>query len=115
MAQVQVITGIERRRRWSGEQKRAIVAAAFAPGAAVSEIARRADINTGLIYRWRQEFRTPSEGFAEVVMLPGAGDVPAVAAAPVLEVEFADHTRVRIPASTPPDLAAAVVKALAGR
>jgi transposase len=115
MAQVQVITGVERRRRWSGEQKRAIVAAAFAPGAVVSEIARRADINTGLIYRWRQELRAPSEGFAEVVMLPGAGDVPAVAAAPALEVEFADHTRVRIPASTSPELAAAVVAALARR
>ncbi|MTJ82840.1 MAG: transposase [Telmatospirillum sp.] len=32
MAQVHVITGVERRRRWSDDQKRAIVAAAFSPG-----------------------------------------------------------------------------------
>jgi hypothetical protein len=32
MAQVHVLTGPERRRRFSLEQKRAIVAAAFAPG-----------------------------------------------------------------------------------
>src|SRR5277367_5313051 len=33
MASVEVLIGPERRRRWSVEQKRAIVAAAFAPGA----------------------------------------------------------------------------------
>jgi transposase len=32
MARVEVITGPERRRRWSEEQKRAIVAASLAPG-----------------------------------------------------------------------------------
>ncbi|MBK8906747.1 MAG: transposase [Rhodospirillales bacterium] len=32
MARVEVLSGPERRRRWSEEQKRAIVAAAFAPG-----------------------------------------------------------------------------------
>ncbi len=53
MGQIQVITGMERRRRWSDEQKRAIVAAAFAPGAVVSEVARRADIYANQIYRWR--------------------------------------------------------------
>lgn len=115
MAWVQIISGVERRRRWSEEQKRAIVAAAFAPGAMVSEIARRAELNTGLTYGWRQEFHALSGGFAEVVMLPGTGDVPTVAAAPALEVKFADHTRIRIPASTSPELAAAVVATLARR
>ena len=33
MARYQLISGPERRRRWSEEQKRALVAAAFAPGA----------------------------------------------------------------------------------
>jgi transposase len=44
MARVEVITGPERRRRWSAEQKRAIVAESLAPGAVVTEIARRAEI-----------------------------------------------------------------------
>jgi hypothetical protein len=52
MARIEVITGPERRRRWSAEQKRAIVAGSLAPGAAVTEIARRADICAGQLYRW---------------------------------------------------------------
>ena len=55
MAQVHVLTGPERRRRFSLEQKRAIVAAAFAPGAVVSNVARQADVCSSLIYRWRRE------------------------------------------------------------
>ena len=58
MGQVHFITGVERRRRWSDDQKRAIVAAAFAPGAVVSEVARRADVSSGLIYRWRNDLRS---------------------------------------------------------
>lgn len=44
MAQMQLITDIERRCRWSDEQKRAIVAAAFAPGAVVGQVTRQADV-----------------------------------------------------------------------
>ena len=47
MARVEVITGPERRRRWSAEQKRAIVAESLMLGAVVTEIARRADICPG--------------------------------------------------------------------
>jgi len=115
MAQVQIITGVERRRRWSGEQKRAIVAAAFAPGAVVSDVARRADINTGLIYRWRQELLALSGGFAEVVVAPDTADAGGDRYGPVIEVTIGDGTHLRIPPSTPPDLAAAVVTALARR
>jgi transposase len=60
MARYQLITGLERRRAWSAEQKRAIVAAAFAPGAIVAEVARRAEICSGQIYRWRQELGNPA-------------------------------------------------------
>src|SRR5271167_3989528 len=47
MARVEVITGRERRRRWSAEQKRALAVESFASGAVVTEIARRADIGAG--------------------------------------------------------------------
>ena len=49
MARFEVITGAVRRRRWSAEQKRAIVAKSLAPGAVVTEIARRAEIGPGRI------------------------------------------------------------------
>jgi transposase len=120
MARVEVITGPERRRRWSEEQKRAIVAASLAPGAVISEVARRADVGAGQIYRWRKEFGAVTNGFAPVLIAapetvgttaeePGSGIEPAI------EVEFAGKVRVRIPASMPAELAAAVIKALARR
>src|SRR5215207_8966149 len=70
MARFEVITGPERRRRWSEDQKRAIVAESFAPGAVVSDVARRADVSPGQIYRWRQELRAVA-GFAQLLIAPG--------------------------------------------
>jgi transposase len=119
MARVEVITGPERRRRWSEEQKRAIVAASFAPGAVVCEVARRADVSAGQIYRWRQELRAVSAGFAQVLIASAESPDQAThevdCAERAIEVEFAGKARVRIPSSVPPELAAAVVKALARR
>jgi len=138
MAQIHVLTGPERRRRFSLEEKRRLVGAAFAPGAVVSEVARRADVCASLIYRWRRELGQAPGGFAEVIVAPmirGGGDggddlrclsapppVQAarpsgadVVAAPAIEIELAGSSRVRIPASMPPDLAAAVIAALRRR
>jgi len=114
MAQIQVMPGVERRRRWSDDQKRALVAAAFAPGAVVAEVARQADVNTGLIYRWRKELREVSHGFAEVVVSPVSAS-PADRCGAVIEVAIGGNVHMRIPAAAPPELAAAVVKALAHR
>ena len=50
MARVEVITGPERRRRWSDEQKRAIVAASLEPGAVVADVARQAEVDADQIY-----------------------------------------------------------------
>src|SRR5438105_13995954 len=100
MARVEVITGPERRRRWTEEQKQAIVAETMEPGAVVAEVARRAEVGPGQIYRWRQELRGRSDGFAQVMIAaPGkadrqAGDDPGFCAALVIEVDFAcdiDH------------------------
>ena len=113
MARVELITGPERRRRWSEEQKRAIVAESLAPGAVVREVARRADVGAGQIYRWRKELRAVANGFAQVLIAAAEG--PRAVAEPAIEVQFADKVRVRIAASVPAELAAAVTKALARR
>ena len=90
MARVEVITGPERRRRWTDEQKQAIVAETLEPGAVVAEVARRAEVGPGQIYRWRQELRGRSDGFAQVMIAapgnadPQAGDDPGCCAAPVI-------------------------------
>jgi len=118
MARVEVITGPERRRRWSDEQKRAIVTASFAPGAVVSEVARRADVSPGQIYRWRQEFHAAASGFARVLIAPAESPVANGVMSctdPAIEIEFAGKVRACIPGSVPAALAAAVVKALSRR
>ncbi|MTJ82845.1 MAG: transposase [Telmatospirillum sp.] len=76
----------------------------------VTDIARQADVSGSLIYRWRRELTAERAGFAEVVMLPDQTTTTAV-----IEVELVDRARIRIPASIPPDLAAAVMKALTCR
>ncbi|TIV08705.1 MAG: hypothetical protein E5V94_08470, partial [Mesorhizobium sp.] len=53
--QIEVITSVERRRRWSREEKERLVAATFEPGASVSEIARSAGIHVSQLFRWRKE------------------------------------------------------------
>jgi transposase len=120
MARVEVLTGPERRRRWSEEQKRAIVAASLAPGAVISEVARRADIGAGQIYRWRKELGAVANGFAQVLIAPpemaaATAAEPSSAAEPAIEVDFAGKVRVRIPGSVSAELAAAVIKALSRR
>jgi transposase len=55
MVQAVLLAGPERRRRWSADERAEILTAAFAPGANVSEVARRYDVSTGLIYTWRRQ------------------------------------------------------------
>ena len=114
MASVELLAGPERRRRWSIEQKQAIVAAAFEPGAGVRDVARQADVTPSLIYRWRRDLRAAANGFAQVLVAP-AGDGLATPPVPAIEIDFAGNARVRIPASVSPALAAAVVEVLARR
>ena len=111
MARVEVISGIERRRRWSAEEKKAIVAEAFAPGAKVTVVARRADLHNGQLYRWKRQLEKEGEGFSRVVVdtaPPAVMDRHDCA----IEVMVGDKTRVRVPASIPPGLAVAVIRAL---
>ena len=115
MVRVKVLSGPERRRRWSVEQKQAIVAAAFKPGAVVRDVARRADVTPSLIYRWRRDLRATANGFAQVLVAPAGDGVTAPPPLPAIEIELAGNARVRIPASVSPVLAAAVVEALARR
>src|SRR5436305_10902527 len=97
MASIEVLAGAERRRRWSIEQKQAIVAAAFKPGAVVRDVARQADVTPSLIYRWRRDLRAMANGFAQVLVAP-AGDGVALPPVPAIEIVLAGNTRVRIPA-----------------
>jgi transposase-like protein len=52
---IEVITGRERRRRWTAEQKREIAAESLQPGISPIMVARRYGISSGLLYAWRQQ------------------------------------------------------------
>jgi transposase len=52
---IEVITGGERRRRWSIEEKREIVAESLGPEVRLSEIIRKHGITSGQLYAWRQQ------------------------------------------------------------
>jgi transposase len=52
---IEVITGRERRRRWTAEQKREIAAESLRPGVSPIMVARRYGISSGLLYTWRQQ------------------------------------------------------------
>ena len=117
MGRMTLITGGERRRRWSSEERAQILAAVEEPGAVVAEVARRADVCTSLVYKWRREARgaAASCGFAPVIVK----DTPAPAASSRSEgpevgailVEMKD-ARIRIGANASSALIAATLKAL---
>ena len=70
---MEILTGVERRRRWSSEEKLQILREASAPGSLVGAVARRYDICRSQIYQWRRAFRSGklrSESLAVVDFLP---------------------------------------------
>src|ERR1700688_2422441 len=104
---IEVITGTERRRRWSWEQKQAIVAESVAPRASPTAIARKYGLNTGQLYTWRRQMlrRVPAvapAGFARVDVVeesvrPTASTTNADAArSGLIEVVLPDGASVRV-------------------
>ena len=69
-----VLGRVERRRRFSVEQKLAVVAEASAPGANISEIARRHEVLPAQVFKWR---RLAELG---VIGIPGASELPSFVA-----------------------------------
>jgi transposase len=89
---VEVISGRERRRAWTTEQKLQIVGESFEAGASPIAVARRHGIGSGLLYTWRQQLvrgelgtvaPQPTPGFARVEVMPTLtrAEVPTVVAA----------------------------------
>jgi transposase len=113
-----------RRRLWSDDEKRQIVAETLAPGASVSIVARRHDLNANMLFTWRRQIGAS-------VLLP-AGDamtfVPAAItteAAPTappdsplagrMEVVLADGDRIITGKDVDAAALARVVKVLSRR
>src|SRR3569833_2151194 len=78
---IEVITGVERRRRWSEQDKARIVAESLKPGVIVAEVARRYGLHRNQLYGWRSAFGVQpakteagrkAPGFVPVTIVPEA-------------------------------------------
>lgn len=56
MGRMEILTGVERRRDWSDEEKLSILQEAAEPNAKIADVARRHDIKPQQIYTWRRKF-----------------------------------------------------------
>jgi transposase len=97
---IEVITGVERRRKWSAQEKAAIVAESLAEGAVVSEVARRHGLSPQQLFGWRARLRDAVKGSA-----PSSDAIPAFVPA-IVEDE--------LPSPAAPALPAVVAMSAAG-
>jgi transposase len=119
--QVEVITSVQRRRRWSRAEKERVVASAMEPGAVASEVARAAGIYPSQLFRWRQQLcavapAAPVFSPVTVVPEPGATLGPVAGLPPppaAVEIEFASGARMRLMGPVDASTVAAMVTVLA--
>ena len=127
MTTVTVLSGPERRRRWTTAQKLRIVDESLAPGASVVEVARRHDVHRNLLTVWRRQARTgvlacgpepmPRQvnevRFAAVSLAPDRQPLtaPSVTGG-AIEIELAAGVRVRITGAVDAATLKAVMAAL---
>ena len=65
MKKVEIVTSVERRRRFTAEEKVEIVAQSYEPGATVASMARKHEISPSLLYAWRKAYPPGGDFFAQ--------------------------------------------------
>ena len=88
------ILGVERRRRWTRDEKARLVAETLAPDACVSSIARRHDVAPSLLFTWRRQARVSKP---EPLFLPVQ---VAAEEAPAPTAKRSRRRRSKMPSST---------------
>jgi transposase len=113
--QIEVITSVQRRRRWGSAEKQRLVAATLEAGASVSSVAREAGIHPGQLYGWRRQLRVqPQIGFAPV-QVARARAPTELALGGAIEIELASGARMRITGAVDRATLTAAIAALADR
>ena len=82
LQKVEVITGKERRRRWSDEEKLRLVAETYAPGSTVAGVARRHEVAESCLYTWRKRFADAAASERPLLIPVSIEDERGAAAAP---------------------------------
>ncbi len=107
---MEIITGVERRRRWRLEEKLRIVAEVEQPGASFADVARRHEVSRGLLWNWRGQVRRgelapepmptflPMRVMADplVAAPPAPAQAATAAEAARVEITLPDGTCVRV-------------------
>jgi transposase len=130
---VEVLGGLERRRRWSQDDKARIVEETLAPGAKVTEVARRNGVAASVVFTWRRQARTVEQvgprfapvqiAAAEAIegtskLLPEDDrrmrQLPA-ARNGLIEIDLGNRRRIRVDAHVDPEALARVLDVLERR
>ena len=112
---MEIITGVERRRRWRLEEKLRIVAEVERPGMCFAEVARRHEVSRGLLWDWRRQVRRGTLAAEPMFMPvrivadpspPARALMPSLVASPIepapaveagrIEIALADGTCIRV-------------------
>jgi transposase len=111
-------TARRRRRVWTEQDKRRIVAETLAPGASVSVVARRHDLNTNMLFTWRRQAGLTATADAVTFVPATIATEPAPTEAPAssrlgrIEIVLAGGDRVIVGADVDAAALARVVKVL---
>lgn len=130
ISRAEVITSVERRRRWSQDEKERLVAASLEPGASVSEVARMAGLHVSQLFRWRKDLCKHGEASVApfVPVEIGSSVPPRVAEAPltttaarrrqshgIIEIDLGSGHRIRVDGDVDGDALRRVLDALVRR
>ncbi len=105
------LLGVERRRRWSDDEKARIVEETLVPGTKVSDVARRNDVAASVLFTWRRKARVPGTSitpFVPISIVEEPTGTPAVVPAPsirsrrgtrgVIEIDLGAGRRLKVDA-----------------
>jgi transposase len=127
VSKVSILSGPERRRRWSTIEKLRIVEESQAASASVVDVARRHDVHPNLLTVWRRQARAGSLGAVRARRQENDVQFAAVSVAPeppawtaragtggTIEIAFANGVQLRIMGAVDPATLTAAVAALSG-
>ena len=107
---------VGRRREWPEALKRQMVAETLEPGASVSIVARRHDVNTNQLFKWRRELLpkavVESGAMVPVAIAPEGGRPRRPDREGVIEIAFGGGARVRLRGEVVPAVLRQVIELL---
>lgn len=128
MGRMEILTGVDRRRDWSDDEKLSILQEAADPDARIADVARRHDIKPQQIYTWRRKFAArqaePLVSFLPVALIatgtsdeaeqPAPTDKPAKRAARPMRIEIGckGGRVLKVEANIAPDVLKALIRSV---